>query len=104
MGDECVHACRCVTCRHRLVETKKENNLLMKGLTHWRVDVLRADADQRKEEEKKKEKELIWVLRMDPCLGAGGVDVSMLGHALRVRVWTWIGVKKKIKRKKKTYL
>ena len=83
MGDECVHACRCVTCRHRLVETKKENNLLMKGLTHWRVDALRADADQRKEEEKKK-----------PYLGGGGepllacrgVDTSVLGRALRMRV------------------
>ena len=51
-------------------------------LTHWRVNALRADTDQRKEEEKK------------PYLGGGGepllacrgVDTSVLGRVLRMRV------------------
>ena len=51
-------------------------------LTPWCADALCADTDQREEEKTKKKCTL--VLRIDPCMRAGEVDMFVLRHALHV--------------------
>ena len=54
-------------------------------LTRWRADALCADTDQHKEEEEKKKKPYFGV-GDEPLLACRGVDMSVLGRALCMRV------------------